>query len=443
MKENFDTAQKVALECASVEAIILVGSSGMGIRTSEDCTKNNFECSVKVISIDKFLEREPKESDVKIPVDLKVPSEDATAFILYSSGSTGTPKGVRRTHFNTVASFVKVPSHTFCGESERVVTCHHPMPHAGGTWTAMGAMNMGQTIIVSRAFSVENWLRVVERFKVTMSFLAPSYIVLVTKHPQLVSKYNLDSLEMVFTGGAPILDSVIDIFIAMTGIDNLKQGYGSTEAGGVSVTPPDLFNPRTIGQLTCNFSLRIVDRESGQNLGQGSVGEFYVKGPEVSPGYLNRPDADQENFTIDGWCMTGDAGYVDEDGLLFIVDRYKEVIKVDTQQVPPAEIESILLSHESIKEAAVIGIPDEDHGEVPKAFVVMNGTRFDEGTKFDEGTRFDEESILEFVNSQVAEWKKLRGGIQVIDHLPKISIGKIDRVFLKNLHRGRTSLGSK
>lgn len=429
------------MECPSIEAIILVGSSGMGIPTSEDCTNNNLECSVKVISIETFLDREAKERDVKIPVNLKVESEEATAFILYSSGSTGKPKGVRRTHFNTVASFVKSPSDTFCGRSESIVTCHHPMPHAGGTWTSMGAMNMGQTTIISRAFSVENWLRVVQRFKVTLSFLAPSYIVLVTKHPQLVSKYNLDSLETVFTGGAPILDSVIDVFIAMTKIHNLKQGYGSTEAGGVSVTPPELFNPRTIGQLTCNYSIRIVDRESGQNLGQGNVGEFYVKGPEVSPGYLNRPDADQENFTIDGWCMTGDAGHVDEDGLFFIVDRYKEVIKVDTQQVPPAEIESVLLSHESIKEAAVIGIPDEDHGEVPKAFVVINSTKFDE--KSINGTKFDEKSVLEFVNSQVGEWKKLRGGIQVIDHLPKISVGKIDRVFLKNLHGGKTSLGSK
>lgn len=422
VKENLHTAQQVARECASVKAIVLVGSSGLGVPTLEDVSNNNTS-STKIIAIEELLNRIPRGDDIEIPIELKRPVEDATAFILYSSGSTGKPKGVRRTHKNFLASFSKAPIETFMGVSGEITTCHQPMPHASGSWTGMGAMNMGQKTIVSRAFSLENWLRVVQEYGVTMSYLAPSYIVSVTKNPKTVARYNLDSLKVVFTGGAPLPDSVIDIFVEMTNIENLKQGYGSTEAGGVSVTPTDVFNPRSVGHLTCNYTMRIVNRGSGQNLGPLEIGEFYVKGPEVSPGYLNNPDADIENFTKDGWCKTGDAGYIDSKGLLFIVDRYKEVIKVDTQQVPPAELESILLTHDSIKEAAVIGIPDEDHGEVPKAFVVTNDSSY------------NQESVLEFVNSQVAEWKKLRGGIQVIDHLPKISLGKIDRVFLKNLQR--------
>ena len=168
-----------------------------------------------------------------------------------------------------------------------------------------------------------------------------------------------------------------------------------------------------------------MDRKTGKSLGLNEIGEIYAKGPDVCPGYWKNEKAYAENFTDDGWLKTGDAGYFNEEGLLFIVDRYKELIKVDTQQVAPIEIETLLLRHEYVQEAAVIGIPNENHGEVPKAFVVLKPQYKDKPHAAEE--------IQRVVDPQLGEWKKLRGGVHMIPQMPLISLGKIDKKSLRLL----------
>src|SRR5438067_756017 len=135
----------------------------------------------------------------------------------------------------------------------------------------------------------------------------------------------------------------------------VRNVYGLTEVGDMTMVPDDVTGGTSVGSLVAEQYVRVVDRESGQVLPLNGVGEICVSGPQVSPGYFKRPDANEECYTDDGWYRTGDIGYFDSDGLLYIIDRYKEVIKVFGEQVTPAELESVLLSHESVAEACVVG----------------------------------------------------------------------------------------
>jgi acyl-CoA synthetase (AMP-forming)/AMP-acid ligase II len=161
------------------------------------------------------------------------------------------------------------------------------------------------------------------------------------------------------------------------------------------------------------------------------MGELQVGGDQVCSGYLNNDEATQENFAQPGpWFRTGDVGFIDSDGLIHVVARLKHIIKFEGYQVAPAELESILMSHESVSEAVVIGIPDPVHDEVPKAFVVLK-----EGSNHVEDKQELADEIRAFVDRQVADIKQLRGGITFLDRMPCISFGKVDRNALKELHR--------
>lgn len=172
------------------------------------------------------------------------------------------------------------------------------------------------------------------------------------------------------------------------------------------------------------YEIKIIDVETHLAVGPNVIGECYVRGAEVSPGYLNNDQANADSYTEDGFFKTGDAMYYDEEGFFYVVDRLKDVIKVDTQQVAPQELESILLGNDSVAEAAVVGIPDDDHGQIPKAYVVLKS-----GLKSMEDQLRRE--LIFSVNKEVGEWKQLRGGIDFLDSLPKIGVGKVDRRALK------------
>jgi acyl-CoA synthetase (AMP-forming)/AMP-acid ligase II len=195
--------------------------------------------------------------------------------------------------------------------------------------------------------------------------------------------------------------------------------YGLTEVGDITIIP-DEASGSTVGSLVTAQFVRVVDRAKGTVLPISRIGEIFVSGPQVFAGYFKRPDADAEHFTADRWFRTGDMGYFDSEGLLFIIDRFKEVIKVFGEQVTPAELESVLLSHESVAEAAVVGIPDAETCEAPVAFVVLRA-----------GHVVSAEELLHYVHEEVVDFKQIRGGIHFLDSMPLISIGKIDRKRLK------------
>jgi acyl-coenzyme A synthetase/AMP-(fatty) acid ligase len=415
--KNLPTAVKACATCPNVRLIVVLDGE-------VDLNNNNgVKSDVKVVSVHEFMKRPAKEADVKLPTTpLSQPPSAAVAYSMYSSGTTGNPKGVLKTHRNCVYLCMNQEGDgNFCGGSTDVVTCHSPIPHVSGTFTLMSCMFGGQTVVINDGFDMESFLSSVQKYKVTQSYLAPAYIVILSKSQDIVSKYDISSLKKVVTGGSPLPDAVVDDFMRVMQIDRLWQAYGMTEAGMVTSVDPDVNSTKTVGRPTRNVLLKFMNRETNTAVGANEVGEIYIHSPENTIGYFKRPDADAENITEDGWIRSGDAGYFDDDGLIYIVDRYKEMIKYDTCQIAPSELESILLTHESVAEAAVVGIPDEVHGEIPRAFVVPK----------DVNAERSEQELVSFVNDQVASIKHIRGGILFVESIPKISLGKIDRVTLK------------
>jgi len=194
------------------------------------------------------------------------------------------------------------------------------------------------------------------------------------------------------------------------------QGYGLTETSPVThSTPEGTYNPASVGVTISNTETRIVDPATGDDLGVGLDGEIWIRGPQVMQGYLNNPEATAATIDADGWLHTGDIGHFDDNGLLFIVDRLKELIKYKGFQVPPAELEGILLTHPAITDAAVIGIPDVEAGEIPKAFVVAAP-----------GSGLDAQAVMDYVGEHVASYKRVRE-VEFIDAIPKSASGKILR----------------
>nr|MBA2733819.1 AMP-binding protein [Acidobacteriota bacterium] len=208
----------------------------------------------------------------------------------------------------------------------------------------------------------------------------------------------------------------------------VKQGYGLTETSPVThmcSEIPEEIKGGSIGQCIPNTECKIVDLETGAELGTGHEGELYIRGPQVMKGYLNQPEATAQTIDDEGWLHTGDIGYADEEGHFFIVDRAKELIKYKGFQVAPAELEAVLLAHPAIADAAVIPFPDEEAGEIPKAFVVLKGEA-------------GEQEIMDFVSERVAPYKKIRR-MEFIGQIPKSPSGKILRRVLVQRERERKS----
>jgi acyl-CoA synthetase (AMP-forming)/AMP-acid ligase II len=207
---------------------------------------------------------------------------------------------------------------------------------------------------------------------------------------------------------------------------NIRQGYGMTETSPVthsSPAPPFKLKHGSVGVAAPNTECKIIDLESGESLGPGEKGEVCARGPQIMKGYLNNPEATAQTIDSEGWLHTGDIGYVDEDGNFFIVDRAKELIKYKGFQVPPAELEAVLLTHPCVADAAVIPYPDDEAGEVPKGIIVQKQP-------------VDAEALLEFVAERVAPHKRLRH-IEFVDKIPKSPSGKILRRVLVDIEKAR------
>jgi len=209
---------------------------------------------------------------------------------------------------------------------------------------------------------------------------------------------------------------------------NVRQGYGLTETSPVthsSPAPPRVSKFGSVGVAAPNTECKIIDLESGEPLGPGQKGEVCVRGPQIMKGYLNRPDATAHTIDTEAWLHTGDIGYADEDGHFFIVDRAKELIKYKGFQVPPAELEAVLLTHPCVADAAVIPCPDDEAGEVPKGIIVLRQPA-------------EPEAILEFVAERVAPHKRIRY-LEFVDKIPKSPSGKILRRVLVDMEKAKTA----
>ncbi|MGQ9409332.1 4-coumarate--CoA ligase family protein [Mycolicibacterium gilvum] len=353
------------------------------------------------------------------------------AVLPYSSGTTGNPKGVMLTHRNLVANVAQIrPLHGM--EPDDVVLAVLPFFHIYGMTVLLNAaLHARARLVIMPSFDLGDFLGNIAEHRCTIAFIAPPVAVALAKHP-LVDDHDLSSLQVVMSGAAP-LDADLGHAVAKRLDCKVVQGYGMSELSPVShITPFDggRLNVHddaplaSVGWTVSNAASKLVDPETGAEIeipdeGLSKTGELWFKGPNVMAGYLNNEEATKETIDEDGWLHTGDLAQIDDRGLVYIVDRLKELIKYKGYQVPPAELEAVLLSHPDIADAAVVGVRDEEGEEVPKAFVVTQAN-----------SELTEADVIEFVAGQVAPYKKVRK-VEFIDAIPKSASGKILRKDLR------------
>ncbi|HEX8146709.1 MAG TPA: 4-coumarate--CoA ligase family protein [Pyrinomonadaceae bacterium] len=352
------------------------------------------------------------------------PREDLVV-LPYSSGTTGVCKGVMLTHHNLVANLAQIKGTGHDWRDDTLV-CVLPLFHIYGMSVIMNhGLSCGATLVTLPRFDFEQLLRVMQEHRVTLAHLVPPIVLALSKSP-LVEAYDLSALRTVFSGAAPLGAEQARECSERLGGCAIIQGYGMTETSPVThLTTPGRNKPGSVGLCVPNMECRLVSVETGEDVGVGERGEVCVRGPQVMKGYLGRPEATAQTVDAEGWLHTGDVAYADEDGFFYIVDRAKELIKYKAFQVAPAELEAVLLTHPSVADAAVIPSPDDEAGEVPKAFVVVK-----------EGRGLTEDEVLGFVAARVAPYKKVRR-VEFVAQIPKSPSGKILRRLLVERERER------
>lgn len=366
------------------------------------------------------------------PIDMK----ETVATILCSSGTTGLPKGVMCTHDN-MGAFIDVgrtqlqdlalsedPSDAMIGLT--------PFFHSFGFMLMFLNILRGKKMVVIRKFNVKLLLDSVVKYKITRLIVPPPVLLVLLKNP-IVKEYDLSSLVEIRSGAAALGKDMEKELKERFKVRNVSQSYGMTETTlGVLLNIGD--NPvklGSVGRVVAGMSVKVIN-EGGEPLGPYQEGEVCFKGPLIMKGYVGDDEATANTIDKDGWLHTGDVAYYDDDGYFFIVDRIKELIKYKAFQVAPAELEALLLTHPGVKDAAVIGMPDEEAGEVPLAYVVKR-----------EGKDVTAEEIKKFVADTLSNPKHLRGGVLFIDEVPKNPTGKILRRVLRERAKDLIKVKSK
>ncbi|XP_014276188.3 luciferin 4-monooxygenase [Halyomorpha halys] len=343
--------------------------------------------------------------------------EEHVALILFTSGTSGLPKGVMLsdTYLLTTVKFLRndMRELTFLQTS--------PLFWLSGVMSLLTIITAGFKMIFLRGPAKEAvLLSTIQNYKVNIWFSAPTTLQSLLVFPSR-GAYDISSLQMINCGGAALsADSQLriqrELFRNRT---MLLQVYGMTELGGVSVSAPGKIKPGSCGTLTAGTSVKIEDIETGESLGPEQEGEVCVKVKYFMLGYARNPEATSATFDEDGWFHTGDIGYYDEDGYLYIIDRIKDLIKYKSYQIAPAEIENVLRTHPAVKDCSVFGIPHPTDGDHATAFVVAH-------------KNLTENELLEYVAERVSENKQIRGGIRFVEFIPRTSTGKPKRRALRS-----------
>jgi acyl-CoA synthetase (AMP-forming)/AMP-acid ligase II len=313
------------------------------------------------------------------------------------------------------------------GDETEILFSVPPFFHLYGITLMNRALSNGWTLLTLPRFDLTSFLRALQDYRVTRAYVVPPIVLALANNP-LVDEFDLSSLRWILSGGAPLDNDLIRRCEERLGC-LVVQGYGMTEAGcATHVQAPDgnVAKRGSNGPCVPNTECKVVDLDSGAELGPRQQGELWVRGPQTMMSYLNRPDATAQMLTPDGWLRTGDLVRLDEDGYLFVVDRLKELIKYKGYQVAPAELEAVLLAHPAIADAAVIPSPDAEAGEVPKAFVVLKEP-------------IPGDDLLAYVAARVAPYKKVRR-LEITDQIPKSPSGKILRRVLVERERAAVAI---
>ncbi|EDV23260.1 uncharacterized protein TRIADDRAFT_37979 [Trichoplax adhaerens] len=370
-------------------------------------------------SISSFYE----EDDSTFMVDETIDVKEDVAMMFYSSGTTGLPKGVMLSHrnINSIFGMADVINELhpifFVGK-----VCFGLLPfyHIYGSILVLFLrMVTSKKLIIVPRFDPEGFLAAIQKYKIEMLNLVPPLINFLAKSP-LVDNFDLSSVSSVFSGGASLSPEVGQLAASRLNLQLIYQGFGMTETTGACHFPPPGKRIDTIGYPLPSMECKIVDSESKKLMGPNEVGELRVRGPNVMLGYWKKPKETSETMDEDGFLRTGDIGYYDDEGLFYLVDRIKELIKYKGYQVAPAELEAILNGHPAVLESAVIGVKNEEAGELPRAIIVKRPNQ-----------DVTAEDLITYVNEKVSPQKKLRGGVIFVADVPKLPSGKILRRALR------------
>ncbi|KAG6445161.1 4-coumarate--CoA ligase 1 [Manduca sexta] len=346
-----------------------------------------------------------------------------TLFILYSSGTTGLPKGVMLSHLNVLTACSVSPSNDPNAVTIGISPWYHVMGLVGG----LLSFSCGRTSVYTAKFNVELFMKNIEKYRTQQLTVVPPVLVAVCKS---TLKSDLSSVRVIYSGAAPLHKETVEaLYEKFPNLQGVLQGYGASETT-LAICRFDKVvstKPGSVGRAAPGVVLKVVDIETRKPLGPNQQGEICAKGELLMKGYMG--GGKKDDFDEEGFYRTGDVGYYDDDKYFYICDRLKELIKYKGYQVPPAELEAVLLQHEAISDAGVVGIPNKAAGEVPMAFVVLQP-----------GKTATEEEIKFFIAKRLSNPKRLRGGVKFINAIPKNASGKILR---KELRKMAKSVSSK
>ncbi|MFC1949668.1 class I adenylate-forming enzyme family protein [Chloroflexota bacterium] len=362
--------------------------------------------------------------------------DDDTTILMYTAGTTGFPKGVMLSH-NSFSIYVleNVSPADPVSQEGNILTV--PLYHVAGIQAMMAATYGGRTLVTERQFEAKEWMELVQAEKANRAMMVPTMLKQLLDHPEF-SKYDLSSLKVITYGAAPMPLEVIKKAVELFPGVSFINAFGQTEtASTITTVPPEDHNLTgteeekakklrrlsSIGKPMADVEMKVID-EDGNDLPQGEVGEIVARGPRVMSGYWKDEEKTEKTIDKDGWVHTGDMGYVDEDGYFFLAGRATDMIIRAGENISPEEVEGVLLSHPKVEDGAVIGVPDEEWGEVPLAVVVAR-----------KGEEVTAEEIMEYCRANLASFKRPRA-VVFTNELPRNPMGKIIKRQLREKYAG-------
>ncbi|XP_068621822.1 luciferin 4-monooxygenase-like [Battus philenor] len=406
-KRAYETHGAIFKSLDYLDTIILYG---------EDRIENSLLYNDLAIVSDRSIITKNVEYDEFVAID--VDGQNDTVFLMYSSGTTGLPKAVMQTHLNTIVIY------SVSGTVDPALKILNITPwyHVFGLMSGLMYLSHGAHMVYLPKFEMDLYLSTIEKYKINQLVLIPSVVMALSK---ISIKYDVSSVEVILCAASVLETKVIDAVEAkFRNLEAVVQGYGMTETTFM-VTIDDYFKNKifrtgSVGKVISDTVIKISDIVTREPLGPYQRGEICVKGPTILKGYIGIDN--KNDFDDEGFLKTGDIGYYDDDKYLYIVERLKELIKYNGYQVPPAEVEAVLLQHSGVRDAGVIGLPHASSGEVPLAFVVLQ-----------KGVNVTEIELQRFVAERLSNPKHLRGGVRFVDEIPRTGSGKILRKNLRQM----------